>query len=141
MKKPKLRPRRPGPRRPEQVFTCGPFEFQVNKALTLAAKGDKYPPERRWPSPEWVGPFIEIDVDYIEQADLSRPVLFATLVTDGQPWRVLIDGNHRVLKALRHGVSINAVQLDLADTLKVVRGPARAIEEMRREGARLGLLG
>ena len=85
MMKPNLRSRRPGPGRSVQVFTCGPFEFHVNKAQALAAKGDKYAPERRWPSPEWVGPFIEIDADYIEQADLSKPVLFVTLITDGQP--------------------------------------------------------
>ncbi len=140
MKKSKTRPPRSGPRRASQVFTCGPFEFHVNKALQLAGAGAKYRPERRWPSPEWVGPFIEVDLDYIEQTDLSKPVLFATLVTDGRPWRVLIDGNHRVLKALRHGVSIDAIQLDLADTLKIVRGPAPAVEKMRAEGRRLGLL-
>jgi hypothetical protein len=133
-------PSRPGPRRPVQVFTCGPFEFRIDKALKLAADGAKYRPERRWPSPEWVGPFIDIDEDYIEQADLAKPILFATLVEDGRPWRLLIDGNHRVLKALRHGAAVEAITLDLADTLKVVRGPAHAVEGMRRDGERLGLL-
>ena len=139
MKKPRTTPLRARPRRPAQVFTCGPFEFLVGKALTLAA-GDKYHAERRWPSPEWVGPFLDIDADYIEEADLSKPVVFATLITEGRPWRVLIDGNHRVLKALRHGVSVEAIQLDLADTLKIVRGPAAAVERLRCEGADLGLL-
>ena len=139
MTKPKLTPRPTRARRPGQVFTCGPFQFQVSKALALAA-GAKYRAERRWPSPEWVGPFLDIKADYIEQADLTKPVVFATLVTEGRPWRVLIDGNHRVLKALRHGVSVDAIELDLADTLKIVRGPAAAVERLRREGAALDLL-
>lgn len=140
MRRPRGMPRGPGPRRPVQVFTCGPFEFHVEKALKLAADGRKYRPERRRPDPEWVGPLIEIDESHVEQAALGKPVLFATLVTDGRPWRLLIDGNHRVLKALRQGVEIEAITLDLADTLKVIRGPAHAVEGMRRDGARLGLL-
>jgi hypothetical protein len=139
MKKSRTKSRPSGPRRPVQVFSCGPFEFDVGKALILAGRG-KYRPERRWPTPEWVGPFIEVNEAYIEQADVRKPVLFTTLVTDGRPWHLLIDGNHRVLKALRHGVSVEAITLDLADTLKVVRGSPRLIEQMRRDGARLGLL-
>jgi hypothetical protein len=140
VKKSRMKRRAPTPRRPIQIFSCGPFEFHVGKALTLAA-GGKYRPERRWPSPEWVGPFIEVNESYIEQADVSKPVLFTTLVTDGRPWHLLIDGNHRVLKALRHGVSVEAITLDLADTLKVVRGSPHLIEQMRRDGTHLGLLG
>jgi hypothetical protein len=139
MKRPRIRPHGRGPGRSIQVFTCGPFEFLIDKASKLAA-GGKYSPERRWPNPEWVGPFIEIDENYIEQADLGKPVLFATLITDGRPWPLLIDGNHRALKALRHGLAVEAITLDLTDTFKVMRGPAHAIEEMRRDGARLGLL-
>jgi hypothetical protein len=140
MKKSKRPPRGPGPRRPVQIFACGPFEFHVNKALLLAGNAAKYRPERRWPEPQWVGPFIDVDPAYIEQADLSKPVLFATLITDGRPWHLMIDGNHRVLKALRHRLPIEAIDLDLADTLKVIRGPAHALEQMRRDGERLGVL-
>ena len=139
MKRPRMAARGPKRGRPVQVFTCGPFDFHIDKALKLAAAGDRRP-ERRWPSHEWVGPFIEIDEAQVEGADLAKPVLFATLVTDGRPWTLLIDGNHRVVKALRHGVAVEAITLDLADTLKIVRGPAHAVGQMRREGIRLGLL-
>jgi hypothetical protein len=124
-----------------QVFTCGPFEFHVNKAQALAGNTSKYRPERRRPDPEWVGPLIDVDEAHVEAADLSKPVLFVTLVTDGRPWRLLIDGNHRVLKAVRLGVPVESICLDLTDTLKVIRGPAHAVAQMRRDGERLGLLG
>jgi len=139
MKRTKGRPR-DGGRRPVQVFTCGPFTFHVDRALALAGNAEKYRPQKRWPNPAWVGPFIEVNEERIEEADLSRPVLFATLLTDGRPWRLLIDGNHRVLKAVRHGAQVEAIQLDLADTLRVVQGPAHLIERMRRDGAQLRLL-
>jgi hypothetical protein len=129
-----------GPGGPVQWFAYGPLEFNVNRALALAANAGKYRPEPRWPEPQWVGPYIEIDPRHVEEADLGRPVLFATVITDGQPWPLLIDGNHRVLKALRHRVQVQTVQLDLGDTLKVVRGPAALLEHMRRHGERLGLL-
>jgi hypothetical protein len=48
-------------------------------------------------------------------------VLFATLVTDGRAWQLLIDGDQRVPKALRHGFAVEAIALDLANTLKVIR--------------------
>jgi hypothetical protein len=140
MKRSRMRSRGRKSNRAVQVFTYGPFEFPIDKALKLAASG-KYRPEQRWPNPEWVGPFIEIDEEYVEQVDLGKPVLFAAVVTDGRVWQLLIDGNHRVLKALRHGVAVETITLDLADALKLVRGPHHAVEQMRRDGDRLGLLG
>jgi hypothetical protein len=140
MTKSRMRPRGPGLGRPVQVFTCGPFEFNVTKAQVIAANAGKYRLELRCPNPEWVGPFIDIDEDYVERADLSKPLLFATLLTDGRPWRLLIDGNHRVLKAVRRGVQVQAVCLDLEDTLKIIRGPTHTVERMRSDGIRLGLL-
>jgi hypothetical protein len=140
MKKSKPRPRGSGRGRPVQVFSCGPFEFHVTKALALAGNSAKYRPERRWPDPQWVGPFIDVNEAYVDQADLTRPVLFVTLITDGRPWHLLIDGNHRVLKALRYRVPVEVIDLDLADTLKVIRGPAHALAKMRHDGERLGLL-
>jgi hypothetical protein len=137
MDKFKLIPRWPAPHRPVRVLACGPFEFDVDGALRLAADGTKYRAERRWPRPEWVNPFLDAES---EEADLSRPVLFASLITDGRPWQLLIDGNSRVRKALRRGVAVAAITLDLADTLRIVRGPPQALEEMRRDGAGLGLL-
>jgi hypothetical protein len=140
MKRPKWRPRGPGHGKPVQIFTWGPFDFHVGRALALAENAAKYQPRRCWPNPAWVGPDIDIDEEHIEQSDPSRPVLFATVILQGRPVQLLIDGNHRVLKALRHRLEVLTIHLDLADTLKVMQGPAREIEQMRLDGNRLGLL-
>ncbi len=138
MKRPRMVPRPPGKGGRVQVFTYGPLEFNVTRAAELARK---YTPRQRQPHPEMVGPNIEINPEQVEQSDLGQPVLFATLVMDGHPWELLIDGNHRVLKALRHQCPVRAIVLDLKDTLKVLSGPPAMIQQMRVTGGRLGLLG
>ena len=123
-----------------QYFEYGPFRFNVNKAIALAADRRKYPLLMRRPSPDWIGPGIEIDAHHVDDADLTQQVIFATLVQNGQSWPLLIDGNHRVAKALRQQAPIPVVTLDLADTLKVMAGPLPMVQQMKREGARLGLI-
>jgi hypothetical protein len=140
MTRPEGRPRCPGHGEPVQLFTWGPFDFHVNRALGLAANADKYQPRRCRPSRAWVGRDVHIDEEHVEASDTTRPVLFATIIQDGRPSALLIDGNHRVLKALRHRGEVRAIHLDLADTLAVMQGPDGAVEQMRRDGQRLGLL-
>jgi hypothetical protein len=123
-----------------EVFTLGPWEFNVSRARLLAADRRKYRPRTCRPGPDWVGPNIDIDPRQVERSDLRKPVLFATVVWHGRPERVLIDGNHRAVKALRHQVDVRAITLDLEDTLKVLRAPGHTLEQMRQEGQRLGLL-
>jgi hypothetical protein len=132
---------RPPRQRPVQFFTYGPWEFNINKAAVLAANAQKYRPELRWPERQWIGPFIEVHPDAIADADVSKPVIFATVIRNGHAWELLIDGNHRVAKALVHGVHIPVVVLDLHDTLQVLHAPGNTVEQMRRDGQLLGLLG
>ena len=96
--------------------------------------------QRRRPAPDWIGPNIDIDEAHVEASDLGKPVLFAMTVMDGHPWPLLIDGNHRVAKALRHGAEVSAITLDLEDTLRIVSGPGALLAQMRHDGERLGLL-
>ncbi len=123
-----------------QFFEYGPFRFNINKAMSLAADRLKYPLMLRRPTPDWIGPGIEMDSRQVDAADLTQPVIFASLVQNGQPWPLLIDGNHRVAKALRQQASIPVVSLDLGDTLKVMAGPIAMIQQMKMEGIRLGLI-
>jgi hypothetical protein len=123
-----------------QYFTYGPLEFNVSRALVLAADRRKYRPETCRPSPDWIGPGIAIDDEYVDRCPLNQPVVFATLVLPGHPRQLLIDGNHRVAQALRNQKLVKAVVLDLEDTLKVMAGPDYLIEEIRQAGLRLGLL-
>ncbi len=137
MKRPRMVPRPPGKGGTVQLFTYGPLEFDVTRAAELAKKYTRRP---RQPQ-EMVGPNIEINPEHVEQSDPGQPVLFATLVMDGHPWELLIDGNHRILKALRYHSPVQAVVLELKGTLKVLSGPPAMIDQMRVIGGRLGLLG
>jgi hypothetical protein len=125
---------------PIQYFTFGPWEFDINKAMLLAGNTQKYQVESRRPSPDWVGPNIDIDATHIDRADPSQPVIFATVIQDGDPWPLLIDGHHRVFKALRLHATVRTITLDLADTLKILKAPGHTIEQMKRDGQELGLL-
>src|SRR3954469_1181551 len=138
MKRPRPSPR--GSKGAVQFFTYGPWEFNVSRALALAANARKYRPQMRRPTPDWVGPNIDINEAEVEHSDLRQPVLFATVVLDGQPWPLLIDGNHRVVKAVRHQAQVPVVTLDLGDTLKVLSAPAHMVRQMRQDGEALGLL-
>jgi len=141
MKRAKRKPRRHAGGGAVQFFTCGPLRFNINKALALAANRSKYQPEMRRPTPQWIGPFIDIDPGYVEHSDVSKPVIFATIIQQGQPWPLLIDGNHRAVQAMRHAREVPIVTLDLEDTLKVLSAPGDMVQRMRQEGTRLGLIG
>jgi hypothetical protein len=131
---------RPGRGGPLQVFTYGPLEFNVNRALVLAGNRARYRPERCRPDPSWIGPFIDIDPAYVDRCDSSKPILFATLTLPGHPRELLIDGNHRAAHALKYGKDVRVIVLDLPDTLRVLAGPAELIAEIKEEGRRLSLL-
>src|SRR6266481_6099201 len=123
-----------------QYFSYGPWEFNIHKAGLLASDSRKYQPQVCRPSPEWVGPFIDIDQAHVEHGDLSKPLIFATVVKDGQAFPLLIDGHHRTLKALNQQKTVRTITLDLADSLKVLKAPEHFVQEMIRDGRTLGLL-
>lgn len=142
MKRPKhkSRPHGGGMGRGVQFFDYGPWRFNINKATALAGNRGKYHPAMRRPTPDWIGPHIEIDFGHIEHADPRQPVIFATVVRYGRPERLLIDGNHRAVKAMREQSEVPVVTLDLEDTLKVLTAPGDWVRQMREDGSRLGLL-
>jgi hypothetical protein len=123
-----------------QFFAFGPWEFNVTRAQILARNMCKYRVEQCRPAPDWVGPNIELNEGHVERCDPHRPVLFATVIHEGRPWRLLIDGNHRVARALRRQEEVSRIVLDLEDTLKVLRGPDDTVPQMRNQGQQLGLL-
>jgi hypothetical protein len=142
MKRAKRKPRPHGGnrRRGVQFFDYGPWRFNINEAIALARNRRKYLPELRRPTPDWIGPFIDIDFGHVEHTDPHQPVIFATVVRYGRPERLLIDGNHRAVKALREQREVPVVTLDLEDTLKVLTAPGGWVQQMREDGLRLGLL-
>jgi hypothetical protein len=127
----------PFPRRPvrdaEQYFSYGPLQFHIGAASRLAANRAKYKPSRRRPRRDWLVENISINPSQVDRCELDRPVLMASIVLDGAPLQFVIDGNHRVMRALRDGVEIEVIVLDYDDTLKVVSGPPSLLAQMRRE--------
>lgn len=140
MKKARRKPRSHRTGRGVQFFDYGPWRFNINKAMALASNHRKYQPEIRRPTPDWIGPFIDIDRGHVAHAESHQPVIFATVVRYGRPERLLIDGNHRVLHALRDQAEVPVVTLDLEDTLKILTAPGTWIQQMKEDGLRLGLL-
>jgi len=53
---------------------------------------------------------VERDPKRVEAADLNHPII---LLSKGSEWTSILDGQHRVVKALRDGVSVKARILDL----------------------------
>jgi hypothetical protein len=123
-----------------QYFDYGPLQFNINRAMLLAANRKKYRPEVRQPSPNWIGPYIEIDEAHVDRCGPGQPVLFATFPLPGHPRHLLIDGNHRVAHALKQSKSVRAVVLDLEDTLRVLTGPEDLLRQIKQEGEKAGLL-
>jgi hypothetical protein len=123
-----------------QYFTFGPWEFNVHKAAILASNHRKYKVKVCQPSREWIGPFISIDHEQVGRSHLSKPLIFATVIQDGQAQPLLIDGHHRALKALDRQQTVRTITLDLADTLRILKAPEHYLQEMRQDGQRLGLL-
>ena len=86
MKRSRMASRRPGLRRPVQFFTCGPFDFHVEKALKLASNDG----ERRLlydaKAPIFAPPAVSGDVVYV--ADLKGIVHAIDLKTSSAKWQL-----------------------------------------------------
>jgi hypothetical protein len=123
-----------------QYFVYGPWEFNIQKAALLAFDCRRYKPMTCQPLPEWVSPNIDVDHEHVGGTDLHRPLIFATVIRDGQARPLLIDGHHRAVNALNRQRTVRTITLTLADTLRILKAPDQFIQEMRFEGQRMGLL-
>jgi hypothetical protein len=109
-----------GDRSRVQRFQFGPWLFNVDRAQALIAESPrdtKLVPVAQWArfygldSPEGPGfslftPRPGFDRDYAMTADLSDPVLVATLRNnEGEEFPLLIDGTHRLFRANAEGLA------------------------------------
>ena len=95
----------------DELFRNGIFEFNITKVLEYIQKStDSLILEEVAVSDFYKG-FSSIDESYVDSVDISLPVLLAEI----SPGRYnLIDGNHRMEKARRMGVSsVPAYKLDV----------------------------
>jgi hypothetical protein len=110
-----------------EVFTFGQDKYNIDKAVNLANTEGIEPIEIGIETtPKLRMPFVLKTEEGIENADLSKPVIIAT-TKDGL---MLIDGHHRLEKAIREGKPVKAQILSESQTLKIKQEtvPAEAKE-------------
>ena len=112
----------------DEYFQYMNIGFDVDKAETLV-EGE--PIKTETPTREWILPMVRIDDATVAKANLDDPVLFASIVLDGRVYKILIDGNHRVARALKEGKQVKYRTLPIEKSIKLVDGFGAA--KMRRE--------
>lgn len=105
-----------------------------------------YKPEIHEPDPSWIALITRIDKKYAMKTDYTKSVLFATIIlenSEGKPqlYRILIDGNHRIYRALQEKiVAVPTITLSFVDTLEILTSLPKVLRTMRQQGKVLGLL-
>lgn len=125
-----------------QWFRFGAWRFDISAAQRLisAAPRDPQPvPVAEWasaygldrldnPDPykiNLIGPDPDtFDRDYAMSTDLTRPVLLATFNVDGARTALLIDGVHRLYRAMREGNDIQPGYLLTTDETQQIKHTA-----------------
>lgn len=100
----------------DELFPNGVFVFNVTRILAHLARHPERAPLTSvsvGSFPRWAG---DLDDAYVEAADLARPIVLAEIA----PGRYnVIDGNHRLEQARRHGVdSLRAHHVDVPEHLQ-----------------------
>ena len=118
-----------------ETFDYIGIRYDVTKAKELVAGR---PTETDKPTKAWIMPMVYVDKKHAMTTDLNEPVIFAKIVLDGQVYDFLIDGHHRVSRAIEEGKSVQIQKLTLKESLDIASGPAAA--KIKREAKKLGLL-
>ncbi|MCW6003716.1 hypothetical protein K1W54_03860 [Micromonospora sp. CPCC 205371] len=124
--------------RPQQWFYFGPWAFSIDEAERLIADRPREPhtldvavwanayglttiDDLALGSVSLIGPTRDgLDREYAMGVDLTKPVIVATLETNGEPAALLIDGVHRLYRAWReHVAHLPAYVLDIAETQQI----------------------
>jgi len=107
-----------GKEKPGESFVFGNMVFDIAKGSKLPGKRDSVQV-----SPAW-SRLIKIDKKYANSTDLSNPVLLGTIFLDNHEVVLLIDGHHRMAKAVEEKrPKIPAILLDFDQTMKIMSGP------------------
>lgn len=101
----------------EEIFALGDMRFDIEKAMKLY--GNKKPSVEK-PTKEWILPLIKIDPEHAKTVDITKPVIFGTVEMGGQVGQLLIDGYHRVTKALNENEKIPVIILNQEETENIM---------------------
>jgi len=81
---------------------------------------EKYKAKTGKPKASWLAPFVDIRCG--DDVDLSKVVLFVTLLYEVKPMNLLVDGNEVVKRALEIDAAVTYKILDLSDSEQVMSG-------------------
>lgn len=99
-----------------EVFTFGRDSYNIDKAVDISQNEDVETTEIGVETlPKMSYPFVQKTEEGVNNADISKPVIIAR-TKDGL---LLIDGHHRVEKAIREGKPVKATILSEAQTKKI----------------------
>lgn len=125
----------------QEFFNYLGCSFDVNKAKTIAERlkdlpGDITPfrkmifPKKQEGNRLTMG-LIAINEDHAPNVNTATPIIVATLLIDGEESHVLIDGNHRVFKALyiEGKTELPTIVLSPEETLSIMSGPVAALQK------------
>jgi len=108
-------------------FFFGQLVFDVVKAMEISKS---LPIQNGKPTYGWIFG-RRINKEHAAKADLSKPVLFATLLTPGKDikeYNLLIDGNHRVKRAVDENKEVLVQVLGIENTLRILEEPSRSAQ-------------
>lgn len=99
-----------------ETFTYFNLFFDVGKALEFAKN---YAPKNRKPKYNFALPMVRTDDDYYMKTDIKSPLIFAYVKVKNVEGYILIDGHHRLRKALELKKWVKCIYLSKKDSLKV----------------------
>ena len=103
-----------------EVFTFGDSKYDINKANDIISKESLQPVDVSVDVlPKMSYSFISVDENTVKNADITKPVIIAK-TKDGL---LLIDGHHRVRKAIQENQPIKAFVLNENQTSEVTGQP------------------
>ena len=115
---PKMRNQKVYKRPKYETFTLMNTVYDIRKAEEFIKPEDIKETE---PTQKMLIPLIAFDEEHIKEVDLSKPVIFATdrIGKDKEKFLLLIDGNHRIRKALMEKKKIRYVILNEKQTEQI----------------------
>lgn len=120
----------------KKYFVFLHLKFNILLAQEIAAA---YKSEQRKPNLDWINPLFLSKDSLIAKADLNKLIIFATIPQSGKTYEYLIDGNEIVVKANNEKVPfLNAVVLNISDTLAILCCKKKVMEMIEKEIMKLG---
>src|ERR1035437_10129918 len=125
--------------KPAEVFHFLGIKFNIDDAIELTKD---LSPTLFQPEPKWIMWGVGFEQELLDRVDLSKPVIFGSIFLDGKIQTMLIDGNHRVRKALsmEKVPNLPVLVLSFENTMKIIMKPyTPPIKKMMKDAKKAGI--